>query len=1243
MRRAVVVFVALVLGAGSVSAERWVPFEPGQPEQPAEFRVLSSNSFRTEVELELAGIYVGEIEAGGQTFQTIGLGIWAGGLLGEVGSPQVPVVARFLRIPDDRAVNVKVLELDEVRLADYRVYPLQPPQVESESPEPFVIDEKRYQTDELYPLASHTTSDPMIMRDLRLVQLVLQPVRHNPVTGELRAARRLRVELTHEGRSSVNVKVRKRPGVSRAFEPLYRQLVANYDFGPPQRPEDGSYLIITNDAFASAVESFAAWKLRKGWRTKVVTTNEIGGNDSAHVEAYVANAYNNWPYPPDYVLLVGDSPNYLRCCHQTSSGYAASDLPYSCKEGSDLLADLMIGRVSVENPTQAQAALNKLYRNESEPYTENAEWFGKACALGAYEGTGGRFWTVVIRIRNYVMGRPFTQFDTLFQRWGLNTAGRLTDSLNQGRSWMLYRGHGAKTGWANVSPSWSNSNVYALNNYRMTPIVIGPTCDAGDFDYTEECHAEAWLRAGSPDSARGGLGYFGSSEPSYSGHNDTLALGCYMSYVDSLMFTFGQCTQFGKLLMLLAYPLPNQTTEKEIWMFNNIGEPELNLWSATPASLVVNHPASVLIGSFPFEVTVNAAGGFAPVENALVCVMAKADTSVYHVGHTDASGRIQFLLNTSTVGDSILVTVTGRNLHPYLGGAMTISPSSAYVTYLKCLVNDSPPGGNGDGIINPGESVKLPIWVKNWGTVAASSVYGTLRTGDTNVSLTDSVKPFGTIAAGDSAYTGPAGYQFGVAAACTNGYVLGFGLECRDANDSVWNSNLNLWVGTPVLGYEAMVVIDTPPGGNGDGKLDPGETGHLVLVLRNSGLGHGHNVAGKLRSLDARFQVLDSLSGFGAIPKDTTGNNSADPFLVHADDTLGLEDTIPCNLLVTADGYSATVPFCVVVGEIRQVDPIPDGPREPALFWAYDDGDTNYTERPTFEWVEIRGIGTRLTLSDDQTVQVNLPAGFGPWRYYGQVNSQVSICGNGWVAPGYTSSSAFENVALPNSSVPMMVALDWDDLYPPAGGGVWHYYDSTHHRFVVEFDSVHYYAPRDRWDKYQLVIYDTTLRTPSRDNALVAQYLSGNNYTAVTVGLQDDSRAIGITCLCDGQYHRGTLPLEAGRAIKYTTVGPITGLAEGRVTPAGETRFRLALEPNPVRARTLVRLGLMRESDVRLLVFDLAGRQVRSIMESKLAPGAYSVHWDRTDGQGLKLGPGVYFLTLDTGTERLVMKAIVLD
>jgi hypothetical protein len=429
-----------------------------------------------------------------------------------------------------------------------------------------------------------------------------------------------------------------------------------------------------------------------------------------------------------------------------------------------------------------------------------------------------------------------------------------------------------------------------------------------------------------------------------------------------------------------------------------------------------------------------------------------------------------------------------------------------------------------------------------------------------------------------------------------------------------------------VLGQRT--VNDPPPGGNGNGRFDPGETGELLAAIRNVGNEAANSVTGLLRSGDARFVLTDSTSSYGDIVPG--GSVIGDAYVAEVSSSIQPETPIPLTLFITGSNYSDTLSFTVVIGELRPVDPVPDGPRQPARYWAYDDVDVQYAQHPEFSWVEIRDRGTRLTLSDDQTVQVDLPTGF-VWNYYGQTYGQLSICGNGWVAPGYTTSSSYTNTALPTTSMPAVVCLVWDDLYPPYGNSVWYYHDAANHRFIIEYDSVHYYGARDQWDKYELIVYDTTVHTPTGDNVLLVQYLTANGYTSMTAGIQDPSMTIAIQCLFDGIYHRGAAPLVPGRAIKYTTVDPSIGIAEqpGRVVARAIRAW-----PNPF--TNSVRFDLnprgIESSTPSVSIFDNSGRHVRTLTGTT---------WDGRDQAGKLLSPGIYFCRIGSGNTEFETKLVL--
>ncbi len=433
-------------------------------------------------------------------------------------------------------------------------------------------------------------------------------------------------------------------------------------------------------------------------------------------------------------------------------------------------------------------------------------------------------------------------------------------------------------------------------------------------------------------------------------------------------------------------------------------------------------------------------------------------------------------------------------------------------------------------------------------------------------------------------------------------------------------------------------VIDNPPGGNGNGRFDPGETGDLVVALYNVGNQAVDGVHACLRSSDLRFMVTDSVGDYGSIPACSTRTNADTPFEIAVDPSIPLETPVFCTLLVTGSDYCDTLRFTVVVGQIRACDPIPDGPRQPPLYWAYDESDSLYEPHPEFGWVEIAGLGTMLTMDDDQTDTVLLPVGF-TWQYYGQSYDRLSICSNGWVAPGSTTIDDWTNTALPTNTVPPMVCLNWDDLYPPVGNGVWYYHDSLNHRFIVEYDSVAYTAQQTVFDKFEMVLYDQTVPSPTGDNIILVQYLTANGYTSSTVGLQDPTAAIAIQCLLDGAYHRGTATLAPARAIKYSTATPLTAVGEQRRTTTGRRDVRAW--PNPFSGTVAICYSPASGRPAAVAIHDLTGRIVRTLSAPAVKQGTCRVLWDGRDNTGRSVAPGIYFVGAVTGTAKDWAKLIL--
>ncbi|MCH8874350.1 T9SS type A sorting domain-containing protein [candidate division KSB1 bacterium] len=77
--------------------------------------------------------------------------------------------------------------------------------------------------------------------------------------------------------------------------------------------------------------------------------------------------------------------------------------------------------------------------------------------------------------------------------------------------------------------------------------------------------------------------------------------------------------------------------------------------------------------------------------------------------------------------------------------------------------------------------------------------------------------------------------------------------------------------------------------------------------------------------------------------------------------------------------------------------------------------------------------------------------------------------------------------------------------------------------------------------------------------------------------------------------------------------------------------------PNPFNPTTQIQFSLPQDSDIRLAVFDLLGREVQVLAEGRYTAGTYSVAFD-----GTNLASGVYLYQLQAGTQRLTGEMILM-
>ncbi|MBD3237599.1 MAG: hypothetical protein GF330_12915, partial [Candidatus Eisenbacteria bacterium] len=1113
-----------------------VPLGPGgrAPSSAPEVHLLDSDGTGARIIFELAAIDVQELTLDGESFHL--LGIRGGGFAGAPGAPMLPTFARLVQIPPRSGVVCEVLAIETQRLEGIRPLPTQPPDAPA-----LIIDRALYDGTSPSGQLSAAAGDPALAGDLRVVPISFSPVRYDPAAGGIEIATRIEVELRFEGRDPRNVPPHESPRITPSFDRLYRQLVIGYQGQRDDSPGSlGKYVFICPDHadILAALEPLIEWRTRKGFDVVVATTTETGGSAS-EIQAWLRDAYATWEVPPEYVTLVGDVSGYVGIpCWWHSGG--ESDHPYVQLAGDDLLADAHIGRLSVESLDRLELVVDKMVDYESTPYMLETDWYTRACLLGDPSYSGISCIQVMQWLKERLLEYGYTEVDTIFTPpW----TTQFTNYCNRGDTVFSYRGYGGVSGIG-------TGHIYSLTNQRKLPLAVTITCGTGNFA-SSTCYSEAWLRAGSnPDNHTGGIAGISTSGSTHTRYNNCMTYGIWRAVFWEDLFTFGEALTRGKYELYINYHDYDYAGCSNFTHWNNLmGDPAGEIWTAVPELMGVSHPARLPQGTN--SVTVSASDHGVPISGAQVCLWKGAETFVS--GRTGADGSVELPVSTWATGE-MKVTVTKHDHQPYLA-AIPVAQEERFVAYSTHAIDDDEQGGslgNDDGLVNPTETIELPVRVRNFGRQSALGVSGSLTCDDPYITLLDAEETFGDIPAGASAWTAD-DFDLRIDPATPAGHIVELGLDLASEGD-VWHSLIQL----PVTGAE-LAYIDATLHDFGE-QVDPGEEGTLSFRLANLGDAPAEDLVGTLVSHSDWVTITDDAGGFGTIEPDGEGENDEDRFALRVSSAC-----VPGHLAdleidaAFSNGARDTIRFQLPIGTVTESDPT--GP-DAYGYYAFDNLDTAYDEAPVYDWVEIAsnhgGPGTAVGLSDyggdnDDSRVVDLPF---PFLFYGETFTQATICTNGWIAMGATDLDNRRNWIIPGAGAPQyLIAPMWDNLYQTGQDVVYHWFDADQHRYIVQWSRLRN-NQGNQIENFELILYNPAhYPTATGDGEIVFQYetFADSDYLQQysTIGIQNRDRTDGVLYRYYNQAWPGAASVTSGSAIRFTPFAATPrGTLSGIVTNA---------------------------------------------------------------------------------------------
>ena len=82
--------------------------------------------------------------------------------------------------------------------------------------------------------------------------------------------------------------------------------------------------------------------------------------------------------------------------------------------------------------------------------------------------------------------------------------------------------------------------------------------------------------------------------------------------------------------------------------------------------------------------------------------------------------------------------------------------------------------------------------------------------------------------------------------------------------------------------------------------------------------------------------------------------------------------------------------------------------------------------------------------------------------------------------------------------------------------------------------------------------------------------------------------------------------------------------------------------PNPFNIETEIKFSLKEAGETTLIIYDIAGREIRTLVNKTLDKGLYTARWDGRNSAGEVAASGVYLYMLKSGSFSTVKRMVLL-
>ena len=605
----------------------------------------------------------------------------------EVGNPLLPRKLVDIFLPSGMKVTkVEVEGLKSEPLEGrYNILPAQPPRplIRGEKFELIEGNPKIYEDSMPYPLKRAEFAHQGYLGGIGVGQVFIYPLEYIPNEGRLIFHREITIRI-HYKAGFRSPKAR--------LSPLFLENIKKRIINPEDLervpfisfPSEYREVIITQEKYRSGFQPLCDWHTKKGVRDTIVSLEDIllnfsGRDPQEKIRSFIQYAQENWGI--EFVLLGGDTdviPDRECYIFTTDQGFMPDedtipcDLYYSDLDGDwdgngngvfgeftddvDMYPDVFVGRAPVNNSDEVKAFVDKVLKYEREP---DVSYLKKELLPAEILWTDPLYTGEEVNNSIASLTPPGFQIAKLYEYTYENlSANAVLDSLESGYNLIHQATHGNPWALSCADGVINNPKADALENKDRIGIYISIACLVGAMDYN--CIVEHFMNNSNGGTVAWiGNSRFGWGTPPGMGPSEALDLSFFNALFADSIYKIGMALATAKFLHI-GEARWSGVARWCIYELNLFGEPEMGIWTDIPTQLDVSFPAVVSLGPQEFKVEVKHNSN--PVKGALVCVR-KGD-EVYEYGETGDDGIALLSINPSTVG-TMEVTVTAQNCLPY--------------------------------------------------------------------------------------------------------------------------------------------------------------------------------------------------------------------------------------------------------------------------------------------------------------------------------------------------------------------------------------------------------------------------------------------------------------------------------------------------------------------------------------------------------------------------------------------------